>query len=79
MAKTSSPSFVLSLELKKNPLLFSVAFDELEICRVIYNTVLGKYLKLEKQMKREKRYKKLIRQLKAVSKKLEKNEQNKAL
>lgn len=77
MAKTSSPSFVLSLELKKNPLLFSVAFDELEICRVIYNTVLGKYLKLEKQMKREKRYKKLIRQLKAVSKKLEKNEQNK--
>ncbi|MGW8905576.1 hypothetical protein, partial [Heyndrickxia sporothermodurans] len=59
-AKTSSPSFVLSLELKKNPLLFSVAFDELEICRVIYNTVLGKYLKLEKQMKREKRYKNLF-------------------
>ncbi|MFB7301567.1 hypothetical protein [Heyndrickxia sporothermodurans] len=60
MAKISSPSFVLSLELKKNPLLFSVAFDELEICRAMYNTILSQYLKLEKQMKREKRYKNLF-------------------
>ena len=72
MGKNTSPCFVLSLELENNPLIFSVIEDELEICRVIYNTILGKYLKLEHQMKREKAYKKLIRQYKAVSGKLEK-------
>src|SRR5690625_2879296 len=54
MAKRRSPSFVLSLELKEDPMLFSIIVDNLEICRVMYNTILGKYLKLETQMKREK-------------------------
>ena len=71
MAKRRSPSFVLSLELKEDPMLFSIIIDNLEICRVMYNTILGKYLKLETQMKREKQYKKYIRQWKALSRKLE--------
>jgi len=71
MAKRRSPSFVLSLELKEEPMLFSIIVDNLEICRVMYNTILGKYLKLETQMKREKQYKKYIRQWKALSRKLE--------
>ena len=54
MAKRRSPSFVPSLELKEDPMLFSIIIDNLEICRVMYNTILGKYLKLETQMKREK-------------------------
>jgi len=64
MAKRRSPSFVPSLELKEDPMLFSIIVDNLEICRVMYNTILGKYLKLETQMKREKQYKKYIRQWK---------------
>ena len=79
MAKTTSPSFVFSLELEKNPIVFSVIEKELEIARVIYNTVLGKYLKLEEQMKREKRYKKLVLQNRGVSKKLAKDPSNKIL
>ncbi|MBS4178442.1 hypothetical protein [Lederbergia citrea] len=76
MAKESSPSFVLSVEIERNPKMFSIISDELEICRVMYNTVLGQYLKREKQMKREKHYHKLIRQWKGVSKKLEKDQKN---
>src|SRR5690625_2397006 len=71
MAKRRSPSFVLSLELKEDSMLFSIIVDNLEICRVMYNTILGKYLKLETQMKREKQYKKYSRQWKALSRKLE--------
>jgi hypothetical protein len=36
----------------------------------MYNAVLGKYLKLEKQMKRKKQFKRLLRQYKGVQKKL---------
>ncbi|MBD1382469.1 transposase [Metabacillus arenae] len=79
MAKTTSPSFVLSLELAENPLMLCLASDELEICRVMYNTVLGTYLKREAQMKREKHYKKLIRHYKGVSKKLKSDKENKFL
>ena len=79
MAKAISPSFVLSLELKSNVLMFSVIEDELEICRVMYNTVLGTYLKLETQMKREKSYKKWIREYRFVSKKLERNPNDEVL
>jgi len=38
----------------------------------MYNAVLGKYLKQEKQMKRKKEFKSLLRQYKGVQKKLEK-------
>ncbi len=76
MTKNQSPSFVLSLELASRPSIFAVASDELEICGVIYNTILGQYLKLEEQMKREKQYKKLIRQYKGVSKKLHTDKDN---
>lgn len=76
MAKQSSPSFVLTLELEKSPRLFSRISDELEICRVMYNSVLGHYLKREKQMKRTKTYKRLIREYKGVSKKLNHDEEN---
>lgn len=76
VAKAQSPSFVLSLGLAHHPRIFAVISDELEICRVIYNTILGQYLKLEEQMKREKQYKKLIRQYKGVSKKLQTDKDN---
>ncbi|QKY69885.1 hypothetical protein [Lentibacillus sp. CBA3610] len=49
LAKRTSPTFVLTLELDHHPRMFSVITDELEICRVIYNTVLGEYLKRDKQ------------------------------
>lgn len=79
MAKKTSPSFVISLELTEQPILFSVAKKELEICRVMYNFVLGKYLRLEKQMKREQHYRRMIRQYKAVSQKLEIHSEDKKL
>ncbi|MED3563376.1 hypothetical protein, partial [Bacillus xiapuensis] len=79
MAKKQSPTFVLTQELEEQPLLFSIAENELENCRVIYNTILCNYLKLEKQMKREKQYKKLMRQYNGVQKKLEKDTKNKQL
>ncbi|QKY71396.1 hypothetical protein [Lentibacillus sp. CBA3610] len=79
MAKTTSPTFVLTLELDYNTRMFAVITDELEICRVIYNTVLGEYLKREKQMKREKAYKRLIRQLHSVNKKLAKDDHDASL
>lgn len=79
MAKNQSPTFVLTQELEEQPLLFSIAKNELENCRVMYNTILGKYLKLEKQMKRQKQFKKLMRQYKGVQKKLEKDVKNEHL
>jgi hypothetical protein len=60
----------------EHSLMFSLLSDELEICRVMYNTILGTYLKRETQMKRKKTYKRLIRQFKGVAKKLEKDEEN---
>jgi hypothetical protein len=56
--------------------MFSTISDELEICRVMYNTILGRYLLVEKQMKRENVYKKLIRQWKGVQNKLQKDKEN---
>ncbi|QKY70585.1 hypothetical protein [Lentibacillus sp. CBA3610] len=79
MTKTTSPTFVLTLELDYNTRMFAAITDELEICRVIYNTVLGEYLKREKQMKREKTYKRLIRQLHGVNKKLAKDDHDASL
>ncbi|WP_257349784.1 hypothetical protein [Pseudalkalibacillus decolorationis] len=79
MAKGQSPSFVLTLELERNPLLFSILEKELEGCRVIYNTVLGIYLKREHQYKREKVYKRCIRQLKGIHQKLRLDEDNPTL
>ncbi|RHW39033.1 hypothetical protein D1B31_13805 [Neobacillus notoginsengisoli] len=76
MAIPRSPSFVLTLELNSHPRMFSVADKELEILRVLYNTVLGNYLKLENQMKRLKEYKKWIRQLKGIKRKLARDEEN---
>ncbi|WP_059173465.1 hypothetical protein [Bacillus sp. FJAT-27445] len=76
MAIPRSPSFVLTLELDSHPGLFSAADKELEILRVIYNTVLGNYLKLENQMKRLKEYKRWIRQLHGIKGKLAFDEEN---
>ncbi len=76
VAKGQSPSFVFTLELEKNPRLFSNLEKELEVCRVIYNTVLGMYLKREQQFKREKVYKRCIRQLKGIHHKLRLDEDN---
>ena len=73
MAKTKTPSFIIDAELKgKNRDLLMIE-SELEINRVIYNTSLGEYLKREKQMKRKKRYKKLVRISRAIKSHLANN------
>jgi chromosome segregation ATPase len=70
MAKETTPSFVLTLELETNPSIISSIESNLEVSRVIYNSCLGELVKREKQMKRTKKYKKVRRCLRAVSKKL---------
>ncbi|MCM3652568.1 transposase [Metabacillus litoralis] len=70
MAKETTPSFVLTLEMETNPSIISRIESDLEVSRVIYNSCLGELVKREKQMKRTKKYKKIRRCLRAVSKKL---------
>ena len=64
--KAKTPSFIMDVELIGKNRDFLMVESELEINRVIYNTSLGEYLKREKQMKRTKRYKKLVRILGAI-------------
>ncbi|WP_445487389.1 RNA-guided endonuclease TnpB family protein [Niallia sp. 03133] len=73
MAKETTPSYVLTMELWTNPSIIKDIKNNLEVSRVIYNSSLGELLKREKQMKRTKKYKKLRRCLCAVSKKLSYN------
>ncbi|MDQ1002679.1 hypothetical protein QFZ28_003079 [Neobacillus niacini] len=61
MVKAKTPSFIIDVELKGTNRDLLMIDAELEVNRVIYNTSLGEYLKREKQMKRTKRYKKLVR------------------
>ncbi|MBZ5751250.1 hypothetical protein [Metabacillus rhizolycopersici] len=70
MVKETAPSFVLTLEMETNPSIISSIGSDLEVSRVIYNSCLGELVKREKQMKRTKKYKKVRRCLRAVSKKL---------
>ncbi|MGP7817057.1 RNA-guided endonuclease TnpB family protein [Niallia sp. 01092] len=70
MAKEKKPSYVLTMELWTNPSIIKDIESDLEVSRVIYNSCLGVLLKREAQMKRTKKYKKLSRCLRAVSKKL---------
>ena len=73
MAKAKTPSFIIDVELKGRNRDFLMIESELEVNRVIYNTSLGEYLKREKQMKRTKRYKKLVRISRAIKSHLAKN------
>ncbi|SDN85777.1 hypothetical protein [Bacillus sp. OK048] len=73
MAKAKTPSFIIDVELKGRNRDFLMIESELEVNRVIYNTSLGEYLKREKQMKRTKRYKKLVRITRAIKSHLAKN------
>ena len=73
MAKVKTPSFIIDVELKGRNRDFLMIESELEVNRVIYNTSLGEYLKREKQMKRTKRYKKLVRISRAIKSHLAKN------
>jgi hypothetical protein len=70
MAKETTPTFVLKMKMHTNVQIEKRIEDELEINRVIYNTCLGELLKREKNMKRTKRHKQLLRQYRAISKKL---------
>ena len=70
MGKSKTPSFVLTLEMEANNSVIKAIEDYLEIARVIYNSCLGELLKREKQMKREKKYKKIRRCIRAVSQKI---------
>lgn len=75
MAKTSTPSFVISLEmnlekLEKKQQIITTINKESEINRQLYNDCLGELLKREKQVKRRRLYKKLVRQNRAISKQI---------
>ena len=73
MVKAKTPSFIIDVELKGTNRDLLMIDAELEVNRVIYNTSLGEYLKREKQMKRTKRYKKLVRISRAIKSHLAKN------
>src|SRR3954447_13466354 len=66
MVKAKTPSFIIDVELKGTNRDLLMIDAELEMNRVIYNTSLGEFLKREKQMKRTKRYKKLVRISRAI-------------
>ncbi|AOM84408.1 hypothetical protein [Salisediminibacterium beveridgei] len=75
MAKTNTPSFVISLVLdlekqQKKDFIISTINKESEINRQLYNACLGELLKREKQVKRRRIYKKLVRQNRAISKQI---------
>ena len=70
MAAEKSPTFVLPIKLKITPREAKMIESELEINRVIYNTCLGELLKRERSMKQTKRFKKCMREYKAISVKL---------
>ena len=79
MVKGNTPSFIIDVELKGKNIDLLMIESELEINRVIYNTSLGEYLKREKQMKRTKRYKKLVRIARAIKSHLAKNSNKKKM
>jgi len=70
MAKDTTPSFTLEVELVVSPFIVSMIERELDINRVVYNTTLGELLKREKQLKQAKRYKKSMRVLFALNQQL---------
>ncbi|MEH6992488.1 transposase [Neobacillus drentensis] len=73
MSKAKTPSFIIDVELNDKNRDFLMIESELEINRVIYNTSLGEFVKREKQMKRTKQYKKLVRIARAIMSHLAKN------
>lgn len=77
MAKDTSPTFVLSLKLLIQKADAGLIEKENEINRVLYNTCLGELLKRETSMKRTKRFKKVLRQYRAISIKLDQAESKK--
>ncbi|WP_313428539.1 hypothetical protein [Siminovitchia terrae] len=79
MAKDLTPTYVISQEMDCSPAVRSAILKELELCRVMQNTILGEYLKRDKQMKRRKIFKKLIRQYKAVKEKQKSESKNNTL
>lgn len=77
MTKETKPTFVLKIKLYTNEKDEKLIEEELEINRVIYNTCLSELLKRQKSMKRAKRHKQLLRQHRAISKKLAESEKQK--
>jgi hypothetical protein len=71
MARETTPSFIIELEMLVSSSTRSTIVKELECNRVIYNTALGQYLKREEQMKRTKKYKRIYSQLKVINRKIE--------
>ncbi|CAG9607617.1 hypothetical protein [Pseudoneobacillus rhizosphaerae] len=71
MARETTPSFIIEMEMLVSSSTRSTIVKELECNRVIYNTALGQYLKREEQMKRTKKYKRIYSQLKAINRKIE--------
>lgn len=77
MARETTPSFIIEVEMVDPHRDFLVVETELEDNRVIYNTALGEYLKREEQMKRTKKYKKLVRVSSAIKEKLTQSQKQK--
>lgn len=70
MAKKSTPSFVLELELYVNQQERSELYKKLNIARQIYNACLGETLKRLHKIQNDKNYALLLQEWKAVSQKL---------
>ena len=75
MTKAKTPSFVITLEMGTKKMsnqqqIVKIITGESEINRQLYNACLGELLKREKQMKRRRLYKKLIRKSFGISKQI---------
>ncbi|PGK52154.1 hypothetical protein CN918_30650 [Priestia megaterium] len=70
MAKETTPSFVIQVEMDVSNFIIAKIERELDINRVMYNSTLRELLKREKQMKQTKVYKQQMRFLRAVNRKL---------
>lgn len=75
MTKAKTPSFVLTLEMDTKEMnnqqqIVKTITGESEINRQLYNACLGELLKREKQMKRRRLYKKLMRKSFGISKQI---------
>ncbi|MBN3352149.1 transposase [Clostridium botulinum] len=68
MGKSKTPSYVLTLQLKTNKREESIMGKRFEICRKLYNSILGIGLKRFNALSERKRYRKLRKELAEINK-----------
>ena len=68
MAKSKTPSYVLTLKLQTNIRDEAILNKRFEICRKLYNAILGMGLKRFKALSERKAYRKLRKELSEINK-----------